>query len=227
VSTDEDTPLAITLTGSDVDGDPLSFDITGGPAHGSLTGTAPDLTYTPNADYRGNDSFTFTVSDGVAAPAVGVISINVKAVTGNGFAEWLAESGISNKAPDTDSDNDGIPNAVEYVIGGNPVNQNDNALLPAAVLVEADPDGDSQASRYLRFTYRRTDRSANDPAVAIHVDWTTDLAGPWTTADETHGEVIVELDDETEVGVDLINVYFPMPPAGKLFARLDVMSNLP
>ncbi len=65
VATNKNTPLAITLTGNDVETPPanLSFSITVIPAHGSLTGTAPNLTYTPATDYFGPDSFKFTVTD--------------------------------------------------------------------------------------------------------------------------------------------------------------------
>ena len=65
VSTNEDTPVAVTLTGSDLETAPanLTFTIVTPPAHGTLSGTAPNLTYTPAADYTGPDSFTFTVTD--------------------------------------------------------------------------------------------------------------------------------------------------------------------
>ena len=36
-----------------------------GPTHGTLTGTPPNLTYKPNTNYEGLDSFQFTASDGV------------------------------------------------------------------------------------------------------------------------------------------------------------------
>jgi hypothetical protein len=62
VSTDEDTPLPITLGAQDPDGDVLTFDIMQ-PAHGTLSGTAPNLLYTPTANYFGEDVFTFTVRD--------------------------------------------------------------------------------------------------------------------------------------------------------------------
>ena len=50
------------------------------PAHGTLTGTAPNLTYTPNSGYTGPDLFTFQVIDnlGTAYPsAPGTVSIIV------------------------------------------------------------------------------------------------------------------------------------------------------
>jgi hypothetical protein len=60
----EDTALPLTLTGSDPDGNSLTFAVTVNPAHGTLSGTAPSLTYTPTANYAGADSFSFTVNDG-------------------------------------------------------------------------------------------------------------------------------------------------------------------
>jgi hypothetical protein len=77
VSTLEDTAKAITLTGGDIDGDGLSFAIGTGPTHGALTGTPPDVTYTPAADYNGTDSFTFTTSDGVLTSLPATVSITV------------------------------------------------------------------------------------------------------------------------------------------------------
>ncbi len=77
VATPEDTPRSITLTGSDPDGDPLSFAIGTPPAHGTLTGTPPNVTYTPAADYTGPDSFTFTVNDGTVTSAPATVSITV------------------------------------------------------------------------------------------------------------------------------------------------------
>lgn len=80
VSTAEDTPLDVVLTGSDADGDPLSFSVFSNPAHGSLSGTAPNLTYTPAADYYGLDSFSFQVDDGTVKSEPATVSIEVSGV---------------------------------------------------------------------------------------------------------------------------------------------------
>ncbi|MBC8003080.1 MAG: tandem-95 repeat protein, partial [Opitutaceae bacterium] len=79
VSVNEDGTLAITLTGTDVETSSLNFAKTS-PAHGALTGTAPNLTYTPATHYNGPDSFTFTVSDGVLTSTSATISISVNPV---------------------------------------------------------------------------------------------------------------------------------------------------
>jgi hypothetical protein len=75
VSTPRDTAKAITLTGSDPDGNPLTYAIGTPPAHGALTGTPPNVTYTPAAGYVGPDSFTFTVNDGTVTSAPATVSI--------------------------------------------------------------------------------------------------------------------------------------------------------
>ena len=80
LSTDEDTPLAITLTGSDADGDSLTFATSQPPAHGELSGTPPNVTYKPAPDYFGDDSFAFTASDGSLTSAPAVVSITVNPV---------------------------------------------------------------------------------------------------------------------------------------------------
>ena len=82
VSTDEDTPLAETLTATDVDLDELTYTVKdgNGPANGTLELNEGGYTYTPNANYYGADSFTITVSDGSnevdCAISVTVNSIN-------------------------------------------------------------------------------------------------------------------------------------------------------
>jgi len=72
-------PLPITLTGTDPDGDLLTFQVTDLPDHGTLTGTAPALSYTSTSGYVGPDSFQFTVSDGTLTSAPATVSISVSA----------------------------------------------------------------------------------------------------------------------------------------------------
>lgn len=68
----------VTLGGTDADGDSLSFTIVTQPANGSLSGTAPNLTYTPNAGFSGTDSFTYTVNDGTVDSAAATVTIQVE-----------------------------------------------------------------------------------------------------------------------------------------------------
>src|SRR5207248_6509949 len=79
-TTAEDTAKAITLTASDVDGDTLTYSIVSGPSHGSLSGAAPNVTYTPAANYNGSDSFTFNANDSTIDSNVATVSVTVTAV---------------------------------------------------------------------------------------------------------------------------------------------------
>lgn len=73
----KNTPRAITLTGSDADGDALDYVVTTAPAHGTLSGAPPNVTYTPAANFTGSDFFTFLVNDGLVASPEATVTINV------------------------------------------------------------------------------------------------------------------------------------------------------
>ncbi|HEY3611827.1 MAG TPA: Ig-like domain-containing protein [Pseudonocardiaceae bacterium] len=76
-SAEQNTPTPITLQASDSNGDPLTYAVSSPPTHGTLSGTAPNLTYTPAVGYLGPDSLTFTAADGSAQSNVATISITV------------------------------------------------------------------------------------------------------------------------------------------------------
>jgi hypothetical protein len=80
VETEEDTAVVIALVGSDADGDPLTFAIQNPPAKGSLRGTPPDVSYLPDADYNGSDSFVFVADDGKGGVDTGTVSIAIRSV---------------------------------------------------------------------------------------------------------------------------------------------------
>lgn len=73
-----ETPTAIVISGTGPV-DPLIYTITDPPDHGTLTGTAPNLTYTPDPGYDGPDSFQFTVGDGITSSTPATVSITVLA----------------------------------------------------------------------------------------------------------------------------------------------------
>lgn len=79
-TTQEDTRTSIAIAGSDEDGDPLTFSVITGPLHGRLSGTAPNLTYSPESNFNGSDSFSFKVNDGKADSEVATVSITVAPV---------------------------------------------------------------------------------------------------------------------------------------------------
>jgi Bacterial Ig domain/Alginate lyase len=86
VTTPENGGVSIALAGTVGTGcagtDTLSSTVTTNPSHGVLTGTAPNLFYTPTAGFTGSDSFSFTVTDAVAVTptsAAATVTITVAA----------------------------------------------------------------------------------------------------------------------------------------------------
>jgi VCBS repeat-containing protein len=87
MTTTEDTPITMTLDGSDPDGDALTVTTLTMPTYGTLSGTPPTLTYVPQAYFSGSDSFTFTVSDGLeeSPPATVTLIVTTAALHNGGF----------------------------------------------------------------------------------------------------------------------------------------------
>jgi formylglycine-generating enzyme required for sulfatase activity len=71
--------LSVTLSASDQDRDALTYSVVGLPSRGSLGGTPPNMLYTANAGYSGQDSFSFKASDGQADSDAAAVSVTVKA----------------------------------------------------------------------------------------------------------------------------------------------------
>ena len=75
--TPANTAKAVTLTGSSCRQATVTCALATQPLHGTLTGTPPDLTYTPAADYQGMDRFTFTTTDGLTTSAPATVHLVV------------------------------------------------------------------------------------------------------------------------------------------------------
>ncbi len=112
VLTDEDTDLVITLAATDADADELTYSIINGPEHGTFSGTAPLLTYTPITNYNGSDSFTFRANDGTddsneAAVTITITAVNDAPATADKSATAAedTETTITLDATDVDSTN--------------------------------------------------------------------------------------------------------------------------
>ena len=77
VSTEVDTPVAITLVATDANWDSLTYAVESDPDHGTLSGSGENLTYTPDSGYTGPDSFTFSAYDGEFYSNIATVSITV------------------------------------------------------------------------------------------------------------------------------------------------------
>ncbi len=79
-TTPEETPVDVTLVATDAENDPLTYSIVDQPTHGSVTLVGNVATYTPELNFFGADSFTFTANDGALDSNMAVVTITVTPV---------------------------------------------------------------------------------------------------------------------------------------------------
>jgi hypothetical protein len=182
VSTPQDTPLAITLTGADADGDPLTYNVATNPGSGNLSGTAPNLTYAPAAGYVGTDSFTFTVNDGQATSDPATVSITVSPGNAPPVANPQSVSVNEDTALTitlTGSDPDGDP--LTYSVASNP---SQGALSGSAPLLTYTPVADYYGPDSFTFTVSDGPATSAPATVSITVNPVNDapVANPQSAA---------------------------------------------
>ncbi|MCZ7577276.1 MAG: S8 family serine peptidase [Dehalococcoidia bacterium] len=112
VSTDAGAAAIVALSGSDAETCDLTFSIVTGPANGTLSGITSNgctpgtpntdsatVTYTPNANFSGSDSFTYMVNDGSADSPTATVSVTVNAPSGEHptMSATLAGSAVAGK----------------------------------------------------------------------------------------------------------------------------------
>ncbi|MFC1547207.1 Ig-like domain-containing protein [Candidatus Neomarinimicrobiota bacterium] len=210
VSSSEDENLAITLTGSDVDGDPLNYSVIIGPANGQLTGTAPDLVYAPNANFNGQDSFTFQVSDSDlnSEPATVTISVGAfndppVAVADNVVTDEDSPVTINVLANDSDPEGDAL--SVENITQGS---SGVVAINPdGSVTYTPAPDFNGSDS----FTYTISDGSGGSASanVSVTINAVNDAPVAGNDAAETQEDTPVTIDvlaNDSDVDGDPLTV---------------------
>ena len=88
-TTDEDVAVAVNLSAEEYDGDSYSFAIVSDVSNGTTSLNGSTVTYTPNQDFNGEDSFTFEATDdtgrtiNVATATITVNAVNDAPVANN------------------------------------------------------------------------------------------------------------------------------------------------
>ena len=125
--TNEDTPVVIAVLGNDrdVEGDPLSL-VRATATNGTVT-ILPDGTarYTPNPDFNGSDTITYTISDGQGGFATSTVDVTVTAVNDPPVA-----------VADTATTNEDTPVTLAVLLNDRDIDGN-----PLTVTTATSPDG--------------------------------------------------------------------------------------
>lgn len=218
VTTEEDAAVGVRLAAHDADGDALRFAVVQGPARGTLSGTAPDLTFTPAVNYHGTDRFTFTASDGVAESNLATVSLTVTPVNDAPVAEGQAvitDEDTAKAITLIASDVDGDP--LTYRIVSAPAH---GSLSGAAPPLTYDPEGNFYGVD--RFTFAAGDGTLESEtvAVAITVNPVNDapVLSPIGTQTGEEGELLTFTISASDVDNDPLTYTASNLPPGASFS---------
>jgi VCBS repeat-containing protein len=217
-STDEDIALTVPSPGgvmqndTDVDGETLTSTVLDGPDNGSLTlSTDGSFVYTPNANFNGTDTFTYTLSDGDLTDA-GSVTITVNPINDAPVA-----------AADSYSTAEDI--ALTVPLSGGVIDNDtdiDNATLTSTVLDGPD-NGTLTLSSDGSFVYTpNADFNGTD-------SFTYTLSDGTLTDTATVTITVIPIDEQVGVGVDAVAIGYnvagqtniPALPPGVFYTHVD------
>jgi hypothetical protein len=146
MTAEEDTPLSLKVTATDPDGDALTYSILSSPSNGTVSGLDPatgQLTYNPNPNYNGPDSFTFQVCDPSEACDTAMVSITVEGVPDAPIADSQAlTTPEDNPLPVTVSATDADDDPLTYGVISDPSNGTISEFDPVTGTLVYTPDQD-------------------------------------------------------------------------------------
>lgn len=186
---EEDTPVEISLSATDIDGDTLTYRVLAKPKHGTLSTLIDNLTtYTPDANYSGSDTFSFVANDGKRDSAPGSVSLTINPQNDPPISSTVTVSTAHNEAVDinliaTDVDGD----ALTFEIVQGPESGTLSALTngvvsytPGTVYTSSDT-----------FTYLANDGTVNSETARVTVTIAPVVAAPQEASSVIDGENIV------------------------------------
>lgn len=165
----EDSAVKITLGASDAEADSLTYSTVSAPTHGALSGTGASLTYTPEANFNGVDTFSFKVNDGTSNSNIATVSINVAGVNDAPSASDNAHStpegvALNVEAPgvlanDADIDGDALSAVLASDVAHGSLSLNANGSF--SYTPEQDFNGTD------RFTYKANDGKVDSEVASV------------------------------------------------------------
>ncbi|MBE3720497.1 tandem-95 repeat protein, partial [Vibrio parahaemolyticus] len=220
----EDTPTIIKVLGNDTfegDGKVVSLDTNNGPANGTVS-VNPDgsVTYTPNDNYHGTDSFTYIVTSGGVSESttvnVDVTPVNDAPVAKDDIATTQEDTAVTIDALPNDSDVDGDKLSIESA--SVPKEQGTVEVVNGKLVFTPAENFNGQAE----ITYTVTDGQLTDEAkVTVTVNPVNDA--PTIKVDAVEG--ITENAVSTDTLVATLEVADTDTPEDQLTVSLENNSN--
>lgn len=218
-STNEDTPVTIDLLANDTDteSDSLSVEIDTGPTNGSVEQN-PDktVTYTPDPDFHGTDTFTYLVTDGdksdTATVTVTVLPINDAPIAVDDSATTTEDVSVTISVLDNDSDVDGDSPTVASV--SDPANG--SVVINQDGTVTYTPDTNFEGSDTFTYTIDDGHGEMDTATVTVTIGAVNDppvASDDSASTDEDTSVDITVLDNDSDIDGDVLSVVSASEPA--------------
>ncbi len=206
ISEDLASSVSVLTNDYDLDGNSLSIDSVSQGSNGTVTTDGSTVIYTPSADWFGNDSFTYTVTDGELT-ATETVSVTVNAV--NDAPVSVADSAI------TDEDNAVViavlanDSDVDSSISIDSVSQGANGSVATnGSTVTYTPSADWSGNDSFIYTVTDGELSATE-TVSVTVNAVNDapvVVDDLVTVDENDSVVINVLDNDSDIDLDTLTI---------------------
>jgi len=190
VSTEMETPVAITIGAYDPYNVPFTFSVVDQPSNGSVTIemasvdfgagelSSPVFSYTPNSGFAGQDTFTYTATNdnGVVGNAATVtINIPTQIPSASSFS---VSTGVNNDVVLSLSATDPNDLPLTYTISNNPTN---GAVTELNGVYTYEPNADYIGSDSLQYTASNGTYVSSPATVSISVNSRTPVANNYST----------------------------------------------
>ena len=210
-STSEDTALNIDVLANDtdVDGDSLTVQSVTQSTNGSVTNNGIDVTYTPNADFNGSDSFAYTVSDGNGGTDTATVNVTVDAannapVANDDSASTSEDTALNIDVLANDTDVDGDSLTVQSVTQGT-----NGSVTNNGIDVTYTPNADFNGSDSFAYTVSDGNGGTDTATVNVTVDAANDAPVANDDSASTSEDTALNIDvlaNDTDVDGDSLTV---------------------
>jgi peptidoglycan/xylan/chitin deacetylase (PgdA/CDA1 family) len=200
--------LGIVLSATDADNQSLEYRVLNGPQNGSLSGTLPNIVYSPNDNFSGQDNFTFLASDGIADSNTATVSIlvgtapipDLPPVANSLVLQTLSDSAIAFVLSGSDNENQPL----SYSLTTSPGNGTIDGVAPELVYTPSPNFTGSDV-----FSYVANDGTSSSQTATVRINVVDQLPPANGTRSNSFADRILSLDGEladwngaTSFGVD-------------------------